>query len=525
MPFLNRLGLRRQKSTNGTPPADSSDGKVDLDTFNPFEPGMRITADLKPILSFSNGSASTVVDSPRLTSDFPSRAPLALKTDRRLEGHHSPSIDPSEEMSRQNRVSFSSEPEPRRAATANAPQHRYRAQHVSQLDLNRGKEELIKDADVSQPIQAFQTERTSRGGSSNGRPDFLPKDDTPETSRFSFEYGSPNISQRSLTMISPISSTGSEALTTKEPQSQETSKLASDQDEDSDAPSSSSSRNHTSDTAPIPSFRRVAGYKFELPEERSLPSTTRKDKLLSIPSQPSSTIVRHPDSPMTIKRNKIKPMMNHVPESTIRRSMQVAYMRRTSSPADAQIKQEDIKFKQERMLNAAINRWSFWGSLNRVGTVGPSRLNLDTSNEGSDDESVDSYDDYRTAAFRSIERADEEMQMKILENHVARIIEAATFKIKDKNARRTVQVVDGRMRRVRSKRGLICDATEKVGASVDCAEPTSVKPVKGELVVEITRTVDDGRKMNRRKMREKLRAFVGRLVWRQSRRASGKDKD
>ncbi|PVH73478.1 hypothetical protein DL98DRAFT_594992 [Cadophora sp. DSE1049] len=475
MPFLNRLGFRRRNS-KATPPGDSSDGEVDLDVFNPFEQSdMGITSDGKPISSFSSGSAYTIVDSPCLTmDDFLKRAPHPAADGRRPEAHRAVTIDPAADRPRENRAMFSSEPELRRVAAANSLHRRYRAQTVTTIDLDRSNSNATEEhADISQQEQPFPEQHTSSREYSDARPDSLPEDETLECSRFSFEYASRNISQRSLSLGSPKSrSPGPRAMTPLEPSFQSIPATSIDEDENISA--FSNLQNHASITAPIPSFQRVAGYKFEL-SEGSMRSTIRRDELLSIPSRPSSTIIRHPDPPRTPKRHGIMPMTNHVPEPTLKRSIEVAYMRKTSNAVDAKIKKEDPKIRQECMLNAAIKRWSFWGSLNRVGDVGPKqhRLNLDDSSDLSIKESDHSDDEDRTAVFRSIEYADQQTRSRILDNHLEQIIEAATVDIKDKDVRRTVQIVDGEVRRVYSRRGLIESAREEVRISVCSSEPPS----------------------------------------------------
>ena len=147
------------------------------------------------------------------------------------------------------------------------------------------------------------------------------------------------------------------------------------------------------------------------------------------------------------------------------------------------------------MLNAATKIWSFWGSINRAGDDrGNSRLQrvneYDDNNvfafelERSDGEEDD---EDRTEAFRSIENADEQTRTRILNAHLEQIMEAATAHIKDKNVKRTVQIVDRDVRSVYPRRGLIESAREEVRLSacdLEQSAETSSKDGKKEMKSE-----------------------------------------
>jgi len=501
MTFLNRLGLRRRNSTKkATPPGDLSEDEVDLDVFNPFtQSDMGITPDGKPISSFSSGSAYTAVDSPRMTmEDFLQRAQNAVADGRRQDTDRAVTIDPTANRPRGNRVAFSSDPELRRVAARNSLHRRFQVDCAASIDLTDSNVVPGKNVDADSEAQAILERFRPSRARPNVRPASLAEDETPNRSRFSFEYSSPNISRCSLSLASPKSRLSDPQTNASTPPQSFPETPARPVAEDGNAPAFSSSRNHSALTAPVPSFQKVAGYKYELPQERTMRQSIRQAELLSIPSRPSPTITRHRDPHRTSKVNGIKPAVNHVPEPTIKRSIEVAYMRRPSSVIGAKIQKEDPRSKQERMLNTATKRWSFWGSINRAGDdvpkfrrFNPRRRNPSENNdvsvfelEHSDD---DEEDEDRTEAFRSIEHDDEQTKARILDAHLAQIMEAATVYIKDKIVMRTVQIVDRDVRGVYPRTGLIESAREEVRLSACGSEQraeTSSKDGKKEMKSE-----------------------------------------
>ena len=201
MTFLNRLGLRRRNSTKkATPPGDLSEDEVDFDVFNPFtQSDMGITPDGKPISSFSSGSAYTAVDSPRMTmEDFLQRAQNAVADGRRQDTDRAVTIDPTANRPRGNRVAFSSDPELRRVAARNSLHRRFQVDCAASIDLTDSDVVPGKKVDADSETQAILERFRQSRARPNVRPASLAEDETPNRSRFSFEYSSPNISRNTI---------------------------------------------------------------------------------------------------------------------------------------------------------------------------------------------------------------------------------------------------------------------------------------------------------------------------------------
>ncbi|KAL5318298.1 hypothetical protein ACEPPN_013357 [Leptodophora sp. 'Broadleaf-Isolate-01'] len=386
MPLIDRLGLRRRQSRNGTSD-DSSDSEYDLDVFNPFEQfDMGITPDGKPTSSFSSMSAYTVVDSPRLTmDDFLKGAPDATGDGRLLEAHYAVTFDSTSRPQRpDNRITSSSDPELRRVAATNSPHKLYKTQEAAAMDRDKVKapQKGLEAISRSQSFSDPQREPSPRS-------QYPLRQEAPEDSVSAFKH-SPH-----------------------EPEANPTSHVLS--------------------------FQRIAGYKFELGDDPATGSNCRRRQLMGIPHRSSRGI--RPHIPARVP-DKFTPMKTTDVHDPFKKHVELEFKRRTSDKVATFITKGDPKRKKEEMTNAAIKRWAFWGALNRAGQDSKRDPKADVGTETSGNESEHSIGVDRTEAYRSIEGADQAARARILDGHVDQVAEAARVQFKDAGARKRVNVVD-----------------------------------------------------------------------------------
>ncbi|KAH6716613.1 hypothetical protein BKA61DRAFT_718020 [Leptodontidium sp. MPI-SDFR-AT-0119] len=414
MPLIDRLGLRRRQSRNGTSD-DSSDSECDLDVFNPFEQfDIGITPDGKPTSSFSSMSAYTVVDSPRLTmDDFLKGAPDATGDGRLLEAHYAVTFDSTSRPQRpDNRITSSSDPELRRVAATNSLHKLYKTQEAAAMD--RGK--------VKAPQKGLEAISRSQSFSD-------PQREPSPRSQYPLRQEAPEVRW-------------TKAMTLSNARNEETRTYKEDHEYDARGDDTSlplqPHEPEANPTSHVLSFQRIAGYKFELGDDPATGSNCRRRQLMGIPHRSSRGI--RPHIPARVL-DKFTPMKTTDVHDPFKKHVELEFKRRTSDKVATFITKGDPKRKKEEMTNAAIKRWAFWGALNRAGQDSKRDPKADVGTETSGNESEHSIGVDRTEAYRSIEGADQAARARILNGHVEQVVEAARVQFKDAGARKRVNVV------------------------------------------------------------------------------------
>ncbi|KAH7314355.1 hypothetical protein BKA65DRAFT_557988 [Rhexocercosporidium sp. MPI-PUGE-AT-0058] len=448
MPLTNRLGFRRRNSANVTMD-DFSEDDCDLDVFNPFDQSdMGITSDGKPTTFFSSMSAYTVVDCPRMTmDDFLKKPPRASADGRQPQAHHVVTFDTDTSKSPRlaDRLSFCSD-------AAASSLHRSSKDDEAATTNNgrsRASQRGLEAVPRPESFSSFQKEPRSRSHSPLGQ-------EPPEDTKSTVNQATFNMPRRSQNIILPKSNElGTQARRSPKARYEDIWAYKEVQEDNATLHSLPNS----TPTGAVPSFQRIAGYKFELAEGATAKPSIPKSDLMCIPHLPSRAI--KPRIPGRIT-DKFTPMKTTDVHKTSEKCKELELRRRKSELVPVNIKRKDPERRNEEMTNAAIKRWAFWSALNRTGHNGKRNPKVDFATRTLSDESERSIDEDRTEDFRSIEGADEATRTRILDGHVEQIMKVARVSYKDSAAQKPVTVVDAEPRREYSRSEMMDSASEEV---------------------------------------------------------------